>query len=138
MGFNLKKGLAGLAAIASIAAVAPFIGGVGMAAAAGTNLGTPTLTPTSGNDGTGFNLTLPAAPNNKCTGDNVAGYNVQTFMVPTTQNLSALTFDGSGPTVPASGFKAPLFSGGSPFVDQAPNSVARWCRCRSSTSRCFR
>jgi hypothetical protein len=66
---------------------------------------------------------LPAGA--ACSGDGVAGYRVQSYMVPTSVDPSTLTYDSGGPAPQTTGsnFRQPLFkSDTTPYVNAAPNT----------------
>jgi hypothetical protein len=78
---------------------------------------------TSGGSHTSFSLKLPSGA--ACTGDGVAGYRVQSYMVPSSVDPSTLTFDANGPHPQATGanFRQPLFkTDTTPYVNDAPNT----------------
>lgn len=74
---------------------------------------------TSGGSSTAFAMTPPTGA--ACTGDSIAGYRVQTFMVPSTVDLATLTFNASGPMPSGTGasYRQPMYSTtGTPFVNK--------------------
>ena len=77
------------------------------------------LSPSSGNINTTYTLTPTPPTASFCPGDANAGYSVRTFMTPTSNDPSQITFSGAGPVGP--GFTQPLFtSAGSPVVAVNP------------------
>jgi len=78
---------------------------------------------TSGGSATSVALTQPVGA--ACTGDTLAGYKVQSYMVPASVDPSTLTFNGSGPIPVATGnptpsaFREPLYSTtGTPIINK--------------------
>ena len=71
-----------------------------------------------GGSATPFQLDLGRNP--ACPGDSAGGdFRVQSFMVPASADLNALTFDAHGPVAAGGDFRQPLFDAtGSPFVDE--------------------
>jgi hypothetical protein len=73
---------------------------------------------TGGDTDDRFSLQPPAAA--ACSGDSATGgYRIQSFMVPASVDLSALTFDSNGPLPFATGasLRLPLFAQGTSFVE---------------------
>ena len=125
--FRARVGLAGrVAALASVCVVGAVMSAHAPSALAATNAGSvQILQPpagqalTSGGSSTAFAMTPPAGA--ACTGDSIAGYRVQTFMVRSTVDVSTLTFNASGPITPAGTVPAflPMYSTtGTPFVNK--------------------
>lgn len=83
----------------------------------GLGAGTPL---TSGGSATPFAMTPPTGA--ACSGDSATGgYRVQSFMVPSTVDVSTLTFNASGPIPSGSGasYRQPMYSStGTPFVNK--------------------
>lgn len=73
---------------------------------------------TTGRSATAFRLKLPTGA--ACTRDSPnAGYRIQSFLVPRTVSLDALTFDSTGPTPAPGEYRSALIDIDSiPFVDQ--------------------
>jgi hypothetical protein len=99
--------------------------GLSPAGAATDNRAAPIVGPTGrhrplagGGSATPFQLDL--AGDAACPGDSAGGdYRVQSFMVPASADLDAMTFDAHGPVAVAGQFRQPLFdTTGSPYVDQ--------------------
>jgi hypothetical protein len=125
-GASVKLGAVGLAA-----AVATMFGG-SAAWAAGTNAGNATITDAahaplnSGGSQTTFSITLPQGA--ACSGDTTTGrFHVFGYIVPTSQDPGALTWDANGPVLPnnvptgtpGGDFYTLYGTDGSPFVNQA-------------------
>lgn len=109
MHLKLKQTLAGVATLAAAAGALPLL--AASPAAAATNQGTLTLSPTSGTSAGTYNLAFPAGSSTACAGDSATnGYRVQGFVVPTSQDLNAMTFNSVGPV------------GGQPLIDQFGNT----------------
>lgn len=113
---------AGLMAVVAAAAIASAPSATVLAA---TNAGSVQLQQpggqviTSGGSSTAFAMTPPTGA--ACTGDSIAGYRVQTFMVPSTVDVSTLTFNASGPMPSGTGasYRQPMYSTtGTPFVNK--------------------
>ena len=78
---------------------------------------------TSGGSATPFSLKLPA--DSACTGDGVAGYHVQSYMVPASVDPSTLTYGelGPDPTGVGASFRQPLFKPNTDaYVNVGPNA----------------
>ena len=105
---SLHRAVARVVLFAALATASVIIGGVSPASAA-TNNGPATITPTTGDSGTSFNLGLGSNPS--CPGDSASGgYRVQSFMIPAAANVdTTLTFGANGPTAVGSEFRQPLF-----------------------------
>ncbi len=73
---------------------------------------------TSGGSATEFNLSLGTNP--VCPGDSASGnYRVQSFMIPASADIDAMTFDANGPVAVGSQFRQPLFdTNSSPYVNK--------------------
>ena len=80
--------------------------------------GVASLSVVAGDSATAFSLGLGANPS--CPGDSAgAGYRWQTFMVPASADLSALSFTTAGPVTVDGEFRSPLFSlGGDPVANR--------------------
>jgi len=72
----------------------------------------------SGGSATDFSLDLGTNP--VCPGDSAGGnYRVQSFMIPASANIDAMTFDANGPVAVAGQFRQPLFdTNSSPYVNK--------------------
>src|ERR1039458_5807652 len=119
-GTAVKLGAVGLAV-----AVASMFGATA-AWAEGTNAGNATVAPTSGGSATTYNITLPTGA--ACSGDTTTGrYHVFGYIVPSSQDVGALTWDANGPVLPnnepvgtpGGDFYTLYGIDGSPFVNQA-------------------
>jgi hypothetical protein len=73
-----------------------------------------------GSGGSATRFTLKLGTNPTCPGDSATGqYRLQSFMVPSSADLDALTFDASGPVAAGDEFRQPLFDAtSSPYVDE--------------------
>lgn len=118
------KRLAAVLATLAVAATGLFASGAAEAAPlpAGTAAaGAVTISPTSGSAATNFGFTLPAGA--ACQGDGVAGYRWHTFIVSNSLDASQLKYAGGVPSITGAGAGTvvqPLYSSGSPIVDQNP------------------
>ena len=108
-------------AVVGAALSASMVGLITTNAAAAPPLGANTLSPTTGNQATVFNLTPPSG--SSCTGGTAfPGYRWQTYFVSAAVDASTLTY-AAGPNPIAGQFVSPLFDGiGTPVINKNPAS----------------
>ena len=110
---TVKRARRGLA-LAAAALMVPVLWVI-VANAVGTPAGSATLAPNAGDSATSVLVSLPADA--ACTGDSASdGYNVTSFMVPSSVDLTTLQFDpvaGPIPTGTGASFRQPLYAVGS-------------------------
>lgn len=88
------------------------------------NPGTPpvaaiTVTPPTGTSSTAFTA-LPPSPS-FCPGDAVAGYRINSFVVPAAKDPATLTYNGSGPVTTGTDNVYPLYdTTGTAFINATP------------------
>jgi hypothetical protein len=104
------------AGVAIVAASVGLLSTTTNAAAPGTPpVAAATMTPPTGTSSTSFTVLPPSAAT--CPGDAVAGYRLNSFIVPITKDPATLTYDVNGPTTNGSDNIYPLVSTtGSPFA----------------------
>jgi len=124
---RLKRLVGGAAACAIAAGTVSILASATPAFALGVSGGAATIlsgggsaTPlNSGNSNTPFHFGLPNGA--ACTGDGIAGYRVNSYMVPVGINPNTITFDSNGPVPVAGEFRSTFYDlGQSPYVQIQP------------------